>query len=132
MTAGRGSGGNSQVGPYALILDDGGDTARFYTVNQTTGALTQVGGNHALGTGTWWGAGLTVVGSTVYALLTDDTSNTARFYTVNQTTGALTQVGSNHALGSGSWSGAGLAVVGSTVYALLAEVAARPASTQST
>ena len=57
---------------YALLTNDTGDTARFYTVNLTTGALTQVGSNHALGSGSWYGAGLAVVGSTVYALLTEN------------------------------------------------------------
>ena len=70
----------------ALLTEFNSGTARFYTVNQTTGALTQVGSNHALAAGVGRARGLAVVGSTVYALILEDTGNTASFYTVNTST----------------------------------------------
>ena len=105
--------GTFAVGNIAYALVDTGSTltpqTTLYTINRTTGALTQVGteqtiaGMDALGIGTF------AVGNTAYALLeTGDATGQTTLYTINRTTGALTQVGTEQAIaGTDSISGIG-------------------------
>ena len=69
----------------------------LYTIDETTGVLTQVGldPNPITGAANITGIGTFTVGSTAYALLETATTGNGQttLYTIDETTGVLTQVG---------------------------------------
>ena len=91
------------------------DDFYLYTVNTSTGALTQIGTEHDLGPGAWLGAGMIGIGSTLFVGLVENTSNKLYFYTVNTSTGALTQIDVSD-LPDVLWLGLGLTNDSSTLY----------------
>ena len=112
-------GGGGQ--PYALIETGSGQTT-LYSIDETTGVLTQVGSEQTIaGVGAISGIGTFTVGSTAYALIETGASTAqTTLYSIDETTGVLTQVGSEQTIaGVAAITGIGTFTVGSTAYALI-------------
>ena len=119
-------GGVSGGPAYALLAFDNSAEAAFFTIDLTTGALTQVGVQQILGSSSRIvdAIGTFVIDSTVYALVevggnTPGLQGTFRLYTINLTTGVLTQVGTEQLPGIERVTAVGAFAVGSTAYALV-------------
>jgi len=78
---------------FAAITNYVDNTVSVYSVNQTTGAFTEIAGSpFATGAGPYGIAYSPVVGGNLFAAIVNNTDNTASVYQVNQTTGAFTPV----------------------------------------
>ena len=105
---------------YALVETGitGAEGTTLYSIDETTGVLTQVGNEQSLNVGEIRGLGTFTVGSTAYALV-ETGQNQTTLYSIDETTGVLTQVGNEQTIsGIGLLSGIGTFTVGSTAYAL--------------
>ena len=117
----------SSGGIYALLETGDNDASQttLYTIDRTTGVLTQVGLEQTLGGGVSapiGAIGTFVVDSVAYALLETGASFSTQttLYTIELTTGVLTQVGLGQTfVFSSSIAGIGTFVVNSTAYALV-------------
>ena len=74
-------------------MGTGGGQTTLYSIDETTGVLTQIGAEQTMSGGnTINGIGTFTVGSIAYALIST-TSGRTTLYAIDETTGVLTQVG---------------------------------------
>ena len=108
---------------YALMETGSSGQTTLYSIDETTGVLTQVGAEQTIaGVNQISGIGTFTVGSTAYALMETGSSGTGQttLYSIAVTTGVLTQVGAEQTIaGVNTISGIGTFTVGSTAYALM-------------
>ena len=104
---------------FAAVPNSDGQNVSVYSVNQTTGAFTQVAGSpFPAGNGPYTVAFTPLVSGNLFAAVTNYVDNTVSVYSVNQTTGAFTQIaGSPFATGTGPYGIAYSPVVGGNLFA---------------
>jgi 6-phosphogluconolactonase len=110
---------------FLAIPNFGDNTASVYTVNQTTGALTEISGS-PFGTGSQpaWLAYSPVASGNLFAATVNYGDNTVSVYEVNQTTGAFTQVsGSPFATGNQPYGLAFSPIVSGNLFAAVTNAA---------
>ena len=77
------------AGKFAYVTNSGSNNVSMYTINATTGSLTQIG---AIAAGTS-PSSIAIHPSGKFVYVTNSGSNDVSMYTINATTGSLTQIG---------------------------------------